>query len=523
MALQAKAQVDLDQDELDERMVLDGLVSCDVQEIFEHHPEVLDEILGTILKEGLSPEQALGLVGVPTFGEWLCGLGEPGWRWDWPYLKWLQHQLDRITVGNLNRLMVLMPPRHGKSEQVTVRYPVYRMEQSPGFRAIVASYNGQMASKFSGKSKKVARARLGFGALDQAIDWDVSNGSSYYGVGIGGGVTGRGGDLLILDDPVKSREEAESLTFRDKTWKWYTDTFKTRLEPGGAMIIILTRWHEDDIAGRILRDPELARDFEVVSFPALAEEADPLGRAIDEPLCPERYPFEELDKIRRQDGEYKWWSLYQQQPRPAGGAVYMRDWWAGRNRFDPQDGGFWNRNKVRFLSFDTAMKDTPEAAYTACVVAELTPDYRLALREVMRKKCTYPELMRTVRSYAEHWNHDGKLHSVVIEDAASGTSALQDLRESSPAWLARKLAGFQLDSGKVGRAQEAAIRCQNGSVLLPHPDNSVPWLFDFEQEVFSFPQSAFKDQTDAFTQVVLYTKHLLLEGEAHRFAQDVSA
>ena len=197
---------------------------------------------------------------------------------------------------------------------------------------------------------------------------------------------------------------------------------------------------------------------------------------------------------------------------PAG-KPFRAEWWGqGRNRYHIDDAKTRNRVVARWVSWDTAMKDEEENAYTACTVGELTPDYRLLVRQVWRDKLQFPDLPDTIRQMAERWNYDGKLRAVLIEDKASGTSAYQTLMRSAPEWLQKVLVAFQPSGDKEQRGNQAAVWCKRNSVLLPHPHESAEWLHEFESELFNFPLSVFKDQADSFNQLVIYIENLLSEG-----------
>jgi predicted phage terminase large subunit-like protein len=261
----------------------------------------------------------------PTFRAWNERV-QPAWRWDWPHLALLQETLEQVTAGTIRKLIIQMPPRHGKSETATVRYPVYRLLDEPTTRVIVGAYNVTLAAKFGRKARAIAQLN-GVPLSDEraaAEDWETAAGGGVRAVGVGSGVTGHGGDLIIIDDPVKSREEAESATYREKVWSWYTDDLYTRREPGAAMILIMTRWHSDDLAGRILASED-GPNWTVLSLPALAEENDPLGRPEGSALCPDRYDETALADIRLAMGEYGFSALYQQRPRPREGNMFPRD------------------------------------------------------------------------------------------------------------------------------------------------------------------------------------------------------
>jgi len=166
---------------------------------------------------------------------------------------------------------------------------------------------------------------------------------------------------------------------------------------------------------------------------------------------------------------------------------------------------------ARYLSSDTAL-DGESNAYTAVTVGELTPNYRLNIREVWRDRLQFPLLPDAIEHIATRWNMDGLLRGVIIEDKASGTSALQTLRAAAPAWLRDLLISFQPNGDKETRAKQSAVWCANGSVSLPQPSDAVPWLFDFTRELFEFPRGAYADQVDSFAQLIIYLENMLEEG-----------
>lgn len=220
-------------------------------------------------------------------------------------------------------------------------------------------------------------------------------------------------------------------------------------------------------------------------------------------LWPEHKPLTEVLELRDTTPEDVWETTWQGNPKPPAGTVFRRAWWR-ENRFDAGNKAVINACVARWISFDTAMKDDEANAYTACTVGELWPDYRLAIREVWRDRVEFPELPQTMAGFARRYNRDGKLRGVIIEDKASGTSAYQTLIASAEDWLRRLLIAFQPMGDKEQRAQQAGVWCKNSSVLLPYPGPVVPWLVDFEDELFSFPSSTFKDMVDSFSQLCIY-------------------
>ena len=254
------------------------------------------------------------------FDEWLRE-AEGHWTWDWPHQLRIYEKLQMMTEGKAKRLMIFMPPRHSKSETVTVRYAAWRLLREPGMRVILGCYNQRLANRFSRKIRSLVERRIGLSPARKAADeWETKAGGGLCAVGVGAGVTGYGAELIVIDDPVKNRAEAESTAYRERTWDWFNDDIYTRLEPGASIVLIQTRWHEDDLAGRLLAEAaEGGEEWEVLSMPAIAEEDTADWRDAGEALCPERYDREAFDRIRKKIGSYAFASLYQQRPVPRDG------------------------------------------------------------------------------------------------------------------------------------------------------------------------------------------------------------
>lgn len=233
-------------------------------------------------------------------------------------------------------------------------------------------------------------------------------------------------------------------------------------------------------------------------------------------LWPEHKPLAEVLKLRATTPSLIWEGTYQGNPTPAGGYTFRRDFWSGENRYS-SEAEFRGRVVMRVQSWDTAEEVGESNAWSVCVTGEILSDYRLVVREVYRERLTFDVLPATIQSLARRWNADGRLRAVVIEDKSSGKSARQTLAATSEEWLRELLAAYRPTGSKEMRAGAASVWCANGMVLLPHPGEGAPWLMDFEDEMFSFPQSAFADQVDAFSQLVLYCENYLSAGwEARR-------
>lgn len=230
-------------------------------------------------------------------------------------------------------------------------------------------------------------------------------------------------------------------------------------------------------------------------------------------LWPGHKPLPEVLELKATTLEGVWEGTYQGNPVPPAGTVFHRGWWKEpETRFDAGDHKLVNLCVGRWISWDTGLKDEEQNAYSACVVGELWRDYRLGIREVWRERLQFPALPEKIAKFAHRYNVDGKLRGVIIEDKASGISAYQTLRTGADTWLANLLVAFMPTNDKETRAKQAAVWCRNGCVLLPWPGDAVPWLMDFEDELFDFPGSSFMDQVDAFSQLILWTENLLAEG-----------
>ncbi len=252
---------------------------------------------------------------------------------------------DAIWRGD-GRIIVTMPPRHGKSEFVSRWLLVWFLELWPRKRIILASYEAGFAAIWGRKTRNAIEANPGALTTRIAQDssaadrWDTTEGGGMVTAGVGGSITGRGADLLVLDDAAaKNRAQAGSAAWRDAVWDWWTSTARTRLEPHGTIIHVQTRWNEDDLAGRLLRADKV-NHWKVVNFPAIAEADDVLGRKPGEALWPERYPLEALEALRVGPAAVSsrdWAALYQQRPAPEGGELFHREHF----RYFREDGNDW--------------------------------------------------------------------------------------------------------------------------------------------------------------------------------------
>lgn len=411
-----------------------------------------------------------------TYGEWLPRVS-PTFRWDWAHLQHIRTQLDRVTSGEIDRLILTVPPRHGKSELVTVRYPAWLLERGPERRVIVGAYNQTLANKFSRKTRNIARDRVALNDERTAVDdWETEANGGLRAVGVGAGVTGMGGDLIVIDDPVKNRQEANSQAYRDRVWDWYTDDLYTRLEPGGAIILIMTRWHEDDLAGRLLADTEGDR-WTVVNLPALAEDDDPLGRKPGQALCPERYDEAALARIQRVMGN-SWYALYQQRPTAAEGEFFKRQW------FEIVPALPTGCTFVRW--WDKA--GSKDGDFTAGVLMAKAPDGKFYVVDVMRGQWLAAEREAIIRQTAELDRQ--RFGTVTIWHEQEPGSGGKD----SAAATTKNLSGFAVFSerstgDKTTRAEPFQAQAMVGNVKLVRG----AWNTAYLTELTSFPQGGSND------------------------------
>lgn len=257
-----------------------------------------------------------------------------------PHHQLLISKLEAVACGNIDRLMVFMPPGSAKSTYASILFPPWLLAQNSTQAIIAASHTAELAERFGRRVRNLISEHaptLGYSlaADSQAAGrWDTAEGGEYYAAGVRGPITGRRADIAIIDDPVKSREEADSDVVRERTKDWYRNDLYTRLKPGGRIAIIQTRWHEDDLSGWLLSEAEKGGDrWEVLSLPAFAGDNDPLGRASGEPLWPSWQSADALERIKGAVGGRTWSALYQQNPQPDEGTYFQRDWF---QRYAPE-------------------------------------------------------------------------------------------------------------------------------------------------------------------------------------------
>lgn len=421
------------------------------------------------------------------------------------HLLLLNEKLMDVAAGRCKRLIITMPPRHGKSNFVSEYFSAWFIGTFPNKRVILTSYEADFAAEWGMKTRDVI-AEWGEVLWGIRLKKDSKarkrwNLESYKGgmqtAGAGGPLTGKGMHLGIIDDPIKNDQEAQSKTIRDKIWNWYRATFYTRLEPEGAIILIQTRWHEDDLAGRLLREMDLGGEsWEVLNLPAIAEDQDALSRELGEALWPQRYPLERLSEIQQTIGSYWFNALYQQRPAPEEGNIFKRHWWKHYN--ERPDAECFDRI---IQSWDTAFKELDTSAYVVGQVWGLsngkgnTLKNKAYLLEQSRSKINGPDTARAVQAMKEKWP---QTDAIYIEDKASGPSVIATLREKG----INGVIPVQVKGGKEVRASAMSIFVEAGDVYIPNPDVYGLWVAEFIEEFATFPNAEYADQVDAASQAI---------------------
>jgi predicted phage terminase large subunit-like protein len=430
------------------------------------------------------------------FDEWL-GEVSPSWTWDWPHLEYMRGQLGRITSGEIDRLWMSCPPRHGKTEHNTVRYAAWRIECDPTLRVIVWAYSQALAEKFSRKIRRIVGERLPLSTdRNSAGEWETAAGGGVRAAGIGVGITGMGANLILIDDPVKSRLEANSETYRNRVHDSYVDDLVTRAEPGAAIVGTMTRWHEDDLQGRI-KGTEEGPDWTYVNLPAIAEENDPLGREPGEALCPDRYPIEVLrrrEKVLRNS----FYALFQGSPRPAEGNAFKRSWfryWRAEGNdgdriyrlLDPLGATVRvvrARDCRSFGTVDLATSIKTSADYTVIAIWAVSLESDLILVDLVRDRLESPDVIKaaadTCRRHAVAY--------LLVEANGMQLGVVQTMRRAGLA-----VRGCTKHPDKLSWAQTAIVRVEAGQVFFPE---RAPWLADYEAELQAFPDGAHDDVVD---------------------------
>lgn len=407
------------------------------------------------------------------YADWLRETFPPSWQLADHIVRIAEH-LDAYFRRDIDRLQINMPPRHGKTETVTVRIPGYVLRQVSSANVLITGYNERFARRLSRKARTVAAESGIVVARDKSAtdEWSVAGGGVVMARGVGSPPTGVGFRDIVIDDPVRKREDAESATFREKVRDWYADDLMTRLEPGGGVILVMTRWHEDDLGQNVLETDPGA--WHVLKLPAI----DDAGAA----LWPERWPVDVLNRTKRvmvrKDGERSWEALYQQNPTPREGSLF----------------------KVTRLGFVDNVPDSLKSAvafdiaategagdWTAC--AQVWTDGERFYVDVRRVQAGPSGMMAFIQSQARA--RAGAMPVIVPQDpGAAGKALAQQLTQALAGLPVRRVAPT---GSKETRATPFAAQVEAGNVVLVNgPDTK-----DFVEEMRQFPGGKHDDMVDA--------------------------
>jgi predicted phage terminase large subunit-like protein len=398
------------------------------------------------------------------------------------------------------RCWISVPPRHSKTETIMHALAHWLMVR-PHDPLVYITYEANLAYNKSRRIRDIAQAMgVQLRSDSKAVNsWQTTSGiGGLRATGIGGPLTGSGAQVLVVDDPVKNREEAESAVIRQKTWDWFTSTALTRIEPGGSVLVCHTRWHDDDLIGRLKEDP----NWVGIELPAIEENPDGTPKRV---LWPSRWPLKELEVKRREVGEYDWASLYQCQPRPRGGRMF-----SDPDRYTALTSLFANPDlqpKI-IIGVDPAATEKTSADYSAAVVLACsgrfaTVDFRADVLEVLRIQAKIPDLVVKLKDLARKWG------APIAVEAVGGFKAVPDLlRRLDPSLKVIEVTPL---GDKFTRALPVAAAWNDGRVRVP---DNADWLHDFVTEVTKFTgvKDPKDDQVDALAHAFNAAQTLMPSG-----------
>lgn len=440
-----------------------------------------------------------------------------------PALDLIDAALVEVAEGRNKRLIINLPPQEGKSQRISRRTPLWMLVRDPALRIVIASYEHGVARRWGRDIRNdiathgdVLNLRVR-ADTSAAHEWQLDgHPGGVFCTGIGGALTGRPADVMIIDDPHKGRKEADSQTFRDAAWDWWTETARTRMSPDTPVIVIMTRWHEDDLAGRLLRYDE--DSWTVINIPAQANHrpeeggTDPLGRQPGEYLESTRgrhlprpagscrkHPDEQCcdwDDIKRDVGARAWQALYQGEPTPPEGSIFQRGWWQFYEQPQWLERADGSRIAHSFdeivISWDMTFKDT-EGTDFVCGQVWGRRGAHAYLLDQMHGRMSFVETVQAVQTLAARWPQAA---AKLVEDKANGPAVINMLRRRVPG-----LIPVEPEGSKVARAAAVSPFVEAGDVWLPAP-HLAPWVSGLVDEAAGFPNGAHDDQVDTLSQAL---------------------
>jgi predicted phage terminase large subunit-like protein len=402
-------------------------------------------------------------------------------------------KLEAVARGESKRLMLFLPPGSAKSTYASVLFPPWFMGNHPSLPVIAASHSKELAERFGRRVRNIVGSSLfrdtfGFGLSGDsgaAGRWETARGGEYFAVGVDASVTGRRCALGIIDDPVKGRADADSATVRQHVWDWYKSDFWTRLIPGAAIILIMTRWHDDDLAGRLLEEAKNGGEqWDIVNLPMLAEADDPLGRAPGEKLWPEWFTDEMIATARRDPRN--WSALYMQRPMPESGDYFKTEWFRWYDKMPP-------REQLRTYGASDYATKQAGGDYTVHLVVGLDPNADIYLLDLYRAQVSPDQWIDPLLDLMARWKT-----ITWAEEAGQIKNSVGPFITKRQ--LERKIYAvrrqFTSSSDKAARAQAIRGRAGMGKVYLPR---GAPWVVEFLHELLRFPAGIHDDQVDGFS------------------------
>ena len=403
-------------------------------------------------------------------------------------------KFEEIAEGKLKRLIINMPPRHTKSEFASNMLPAWFLGNYPGKKVIQCSNTAELAVGFGRKVRNLVDSEqyakifpnVSLRSDSKAAGrWATNHGGDYFAIGVGGTVTGKGADLLIIDDP-HSEQEARLAqgdpTVFDSVYEWYTSGPRQRLQPGGAIIVVMTRWSDKDLTGKVLKND--AADWEVIELPAIM----PSGN----PLWPEFWSLDELSALKEELPPYKWNAQYQQKPTGEEGAIVKRDWWKRWESDRPP------RCEFIIQSWDTAFTKSQRADYSACTtwgvfyLNENEEDVNIILLDALKEKWEFPELKDNAKRMYDEWEPD----ACIIEAKAAGAPLIFELRRM----------GVMVSDYTPVRGNDKFVRLNSVTDLFRSGKVWAPdtrWADELIEEMARFPNAEHDDLTDSATQALI--------------------
>lgn len=439
---------------------------------------------------------------------------------DGKHIRLICTALEYAYKGKIRNLIINIPFRHMKSLLVNVFFPAWVWTISPEKKFLFTSYADGLVLRDSLRCRELILSDWYQERFDVSFKRD-RNTSYFYAtnagghrqaITFGGGITGEGGDFVCVDDPLKATD-ANSDAIRNKVNLDYADAISNRVSPDGCRIIIMQRLHQDDLCGHILSNRAL--EYEQIVLPAEYDgnryesdfpELNDWRVQTNEPLWPERFDRKWIDEAKVELTSQGVSSQLQQRPTPLSGGTFKRIW------FEPRYSGHGIPVQKTWISCDTAA--SLDGNPTAILVSDMLVDGRLFIRNLRRGQWEFPKLISVIEDTARE--NINTLGGILIENKSSGPQAIQTLSQFGEAWIRNAIVAFNPKKGKLERAIDASAYCQHGSVLLPEPSIEYPWVLDFDDEVFNFPNSSTKDIVDSLSQLVWHLRLILADSARKR-------